>query len=128
MVRVGFAPTRPRGIAEVYSGTIERSAGGDEIIAAPGFEPAIVFFFAVGSLVVGDIWSNGVDNGTFHRCIRSRITQGDVVREDALSIYILDSAGNELTGYISAVSAQGFTITWELMGACTARVVYVAMR
>ena len=54
----------------------------------------------------------------------------DGVNQDligATSIHILRDAGNHLEGVISAVGADGFTVTWSLTGACSVEVLVLCL-
>ena len=100
----------------VKIGQDTRSGTGDQIITGVGFQPSTVIFLSCipGGFV--DVWSVGYDNNGEKISISSIYT-GAIYLSNLYSLYANKAAGNFLQGYISAVSSDGFTLTWVLSGA-----------
>ncbi len=105
-----------------------RSSSGNQVITGVGFKPGIVIFLA--SVDLSQIAaSQGFDNGTTHYCVWTLSSAtgwgGDV--DLAKSLWIQREVNHHLKGYISAMSTDGFTITWALTGTVSGAFVYLAL-
>mgnify|MGYP001561194253 FL=1 len=85
---------------------------GDQVITGVGFQPKYVIFLAFYSPYNQPVYSDGFDNVTSHYC-RYRTDSGIAINS-GVSIKLMQPGNNAAyqTGYISAVSSDGFTITW----------------
>ncbi len=105
---------------------ILRSTSGISIIADVGFEPSIVFFFAINTFGSEGDFSIGVSNGTTNSVIMMR-RAAEVSYSDAKAIYIDEDGSNFLIGHLTSLDPNGFTLSWALTGTISARVIYVAL-
>lgn len=102
-----------------------RNAGGNQVIAGVGFESSVVMFIARDDNGMDMNYSWGFDNGTLHCCIAQVGDAGASVTENTMSIKIDRGGGNSITGVITAIGANGFTIFWTLSGNCVANFIYL---
>ena len=105
-------------------------ASGDQAITGVGFKPSkIIFFVMVDSTSEMSI---GLDDGTLHYVLSDyyAFTAGDWSYRATASIELLQAAGISSLGVITAIGADGFTITWTKTGAKTgtATIIYMAFR
>ncbi len=109
----------------VKIGNNTRDAGGDQVITGVGFQPALVQFKAVDQAFANLNWSDGWDDGVAHGCITMETNHTQIQLYTTNSIFIRRTAGNHLTATITALGADGFTITWALVGACVVEYIYL---
>lgn len=116
-------------------GTLTRvmnTASGAVAYTGVGFLPSKVIFFAGFSATGWNAMSWGLDDGTLHKAISYNATASGVAFNTASAISLNDAAGaTAQIGSISAFGADGFTVTWTLVGAGdagTANVVYLAIK
>ncbi|KKK73869.1 hypothetical protein LCGC14_2889490 [marine sediment metagenome] len=108
-------------------GNSTRSTAGDQIITGVGFRPSVVIFLARNALATATDFSWGFDSGTVHMCTM-QADDGDRNSYDyTKSIYIRQSVGNTLEGEITAIGADGFTITWALTGTIDLSFIYLCL-
>lgn len=108
-------------------GSSNRSTAGDQVIAGVGFRPSIVVFLACDATANLKNRSWGFDDGVNPR---SMLVSNDGTNNDlsaSYSIYIDRAGANTLTGLISALGADGFTITWALTGTCGLEFIYLCL-
>ena len=117
-----------KGISDVYIGTFTRIEAGDQVINGVGFQPKFIVFLAYGTGGVERSVSLGFDDGTVHHAIVGVGDSVDMVMDTDHSIFIRKDAENWICGYVSALGADGFTITWALTGTLAAYVTYSAMK
>lgn len=95
------------------------TASGTQVVSGVGFQPSHVIF--IGVVNSTSEFSIGFDDGTIHYTIGDR--HGSVANTwsslSNKSIYLMQAASVNYTGYISALSSDGFTITWTKTGAKT---------
>lgn len=111
----------------IFIGNSMRNSGGPQVITGIGFESSVVIFL-FGDTTAGNInLGVGFDNGTIGMCICLE-TDG-ALQELATnrSIRLNRGAGDQLTGYITAIGANGFTITWTLSGSCAVDFAYLCL-
>ena len=96
--------------------TTTRSGVGNQVITGVGFTPSIVIFFTSIAGSAEDIWSIGFDNNGEKVCLFCDHNSAISLVPNA-SMYGYVGAANYQYGYISAVSSDGFTITWVVNGA-----------
>jgi len=116
------------GILGITVGTGTRNVAGDQAIIGLGFKPKVVIFFAKAEGGANQIQSSGFDDGTNHRCVFLIGSSVDVNETDLFSIYGYKVVGDQLYGYISSLDADGFTITWALIGTLTVDFKYLALK
>ena len=111
----------------VKIGESTRDAGGDQVITGVGFQPSVVIFVAADAVAANRNWSIGFDDGTIHPRIY-QYDNGTAMSWNAVgSISIRRGTMNKITGSISALGADGFTITWDLAGESSAEFIYLAL-
>ena len=111
----------------IHIGNDSRAVGGDQVITGVGFETSVVIFMANDNTLANQNWSIGFDDGTTPFCM-TRFNNGtEVTRDVSDSIMIQRDAGNLIRGEISAIGADGFTITWSLVGAAPAIYMYLCL-
>ena len=105
-------------------------AAGTQAVTGVGFMPrTVIFLAAVDATFRASI---GVDDGTTAICLSnlSSVTVGATDYVGNASIALIESAGDNTTGAISAFGNDGFTVTWAKSGAPTsiATICYLALR
>jgi len=118
----------PAGIANVAIGYFEQGDATDRVITGLGFRPKIVIFFNAGTGGTQEIFSSGFDNGTLAMCIYKRGHESVCANSYTRSILSMVDAANYLMGSISAISDDGFTVSWDLLGSAWVYVEYLAMK
>lgn len=111
----------------VKIGNSTRNIAGDQVIAGVGFQPSIVIFLAVDDLNANGNASWGFDDGSTPIVLEMVGNGANIYLRLNFSIYIKRVGANSLTASISALSADGFTITWSLTGACVVNYAYLAL-
>ena len=111
----------------IYSYFVLRSTGGVEIFTGIGFEPSVVIFFATDIVTANQNFSWGFGRIGFNQCLYAGDDMAFSSIDMSHSIIIRRSAVNILDGYITAVSSDGFTITWTLTGTCGLQVLYLCL-
>jgi len=94
-------------------------ASGTQVITGVGFKPKRVFFQMALTSTVASISSAGWDDGSSRFCVYdNHLSTAD---SNAISgnFSIILSTANSYTGLITALSSDGFTITWTRNGAPT---------
>jgi len=126
-MKLGY-PVLPPGIAKIAIGTFSRGSAGAQAITGVGFVPKVVILLAAGCDAATEVFSNGVDNAASPRCNFKGGAVATVYQSSVRSIVVQLDASNFIRGYITSMDADGFTVTWDLVGGATAYVVYLAMR
>jgi hypothetical protein len=107
------------------------TASGTQAITGVGFKPSHIVFMACKDNVVGEM-SIGFDDGTTHVCIYDDYgTNVHTWTSNATkSIIVLVTATDNNTAYVSAIGADGFTLTWTKVGSPTGteKLFYLAFR
>lgn len=111
----------------IHIDNFARSTAGDLVITGVGFQPSVVFFLCADGTISNMNASIGFDNMSDHMCltIRSNHTQIGTNVNDSIQVY--RSGANALAGEISAMGADGFTITFTLWGTCDLTGLYLAL-
>jgi len=104
-----------------------KSSAGEEVITGVGFQPSVVIFFASDSPSANMNRSWGFGSLAHSGCIRCYDGQSNNGYQASRCIYIRRDVNNHIECYLSAVGADGFTLTWSLTGACTARYIFLAL-
>jgi len=126
-MKIGY-PNLPPGIAKVKIGTLTRNSAGAQAVTGVGFVPKVVIFFAQGSGGSYSIASMGLDNGVSPEAVVFVGNSQTTAHTEAYSIYVSQDLSNYIVAKITSLDADGFTLTWTLVGAMTAFVQYLAMR
>ncbi len=106
-------------------------ASGTQAVTGVGFQPkAVLLFAAISSSATMSI---GFDDATTHTSITDRqIVSADQWEIDAATyaIKVYTGATDSYTGYVSALGADGFTITWAKVNSPTGTLTinYLAIR
>ena len=111
----------------VKIGTSTRSTEGAQEITGIGYKPSVVLFLACDYTATNINISVGFDDGTNHAYLyhgQSGVYQGI---DTTASIYVIRDGGNLIAGEITATGADGFTITWTLIGTCSCRFAYLTL-
>ncbi len=111
----------------IHIGSAGYNSSGDQVIGGIPFKPSVVLFFCGDDAGNADNQSWGFDNGDEHRCIYRGEGGTLFNRVAAKSIYIRSGVGNMIEGYVSAIGANNFTITWTVTGARGASYVYLCL-
>lgn len=109
----------------IHIGNDTRSTAGNQVITGVPFESSVVIFIATSDDLDSAILSIGFDNGTVHHCVAIGHDGSISIDSNTMSIYIDVLGVNDIQGYISAMSADGFTITWALTGVAAASFKYL---
>ena len=108
-------------------GSMVRTTAGDQVVTGIGFEPSVIIFFATDTLTANQNFSWGIGIVGSNQCVYVGDDMTFSLVIVAQSIYIRRSSGNTMTGKITTVSSDGFTITWTLAGTSEAQVVYLCL-
>lgn len=122
----------PERLAEVnwrgcHIGNDTRNTAGDQVIAGVGFLPSVVIFLATDGDTTKKNISFGFDNGASHMCKFWKNDGINVASSLIKSIKIYQDAGNNMSGEITALGADGFTITWALAGVRQGLFIYLCL-
>ncbi len=93
-----------------------RNTGGDQVITEVGFKPRIIIFVTSDETIANMNWGIGFDDGIVHRCVYIYWNNTKSELSSNYSLIVSRDAGNYLFGSVSALSENGFTITWALTG------------
>lgn len=108
-------------------GNGSRNASGAQVIAGVGFQPSTVLFIACDDTFTRFNMSWGFDDGTVHA---SLVVYNDGVNQSILSTHSIEirvDGDNHIDAVITALGSDGFTITWDLTGACICDFMYLAL-
>ncbi len=90
---------------------------GVQVITGVGFEPSIIIITAAIDVGTEVAWSIGFGKVGQNMCIY-RQHDNEVAHHTTMCIYWFEAAAADAwTGYITAVGADGFSITWTKTGA-----------
>lgn len=120
MIGVGLLRHFSRGFshAAVLSGT--RAASGSEIINTLNFTPKACILFANDAAAANLNYSMGIDLFDItHKCVYIANNSAIQGQGTVISMWVQRDAGNWLTGYIINPTSVGFTIVWQISGACS---------
>lgn len=93
-----------------------KSTAVDEVITGVGFKPGLAIALASDSIVANVNISVGFDNGTVRACLFIRDDATEQNTDAGRLFTIRRSAGNVIEGNISALGADGLTITHIVTG------------
>lgn len=102
-----------------------RNTAGDQVITGVGFRPSLVIFLVSDAISTHKAFSVGFDDGTVHCCIYFLETGNEIARSVSRSLLNRKDISNMHVGYITAVSDDGFTITWTLTGTRDTEFIYL---
>lgn len=111
----------------VHIGDGTRAAAGAQVIAGVGYQASVIIFLALDNTLANMNWSVGFDNGTQHTVIGISMNHTELYESDTVSLRVRRDVGNRLEGVITAIGADGFTITWAIQGACSIRYKYLCL-
>jgi len=126
-MKLGF-PLLPPGISKIAIGNFSRGSAGNQAITGLGFAPKVIIFFATDTAGLADIQSHGFSNVSQNQCIYKYGDAATQYQSLIRCIIVARTAANFIRGYVASMDADGFTVTWDLTGAATADVTYLAMR
>lgn len=111
----------------VHIGTTTRNASGVQVITGVGFQSSVVLFLSNENGGTTIAHSIGVDIRTERDCLY--IEHDSRARySTSYSISVYFTPVQSMNAYISALSSDGFSITWTLLGAAfTVRTVYLCL-
>jgi len=106
------------------------AASGDQAITGVGFTPKAVIFLA--TVASNPQMSVGVDDGTDKGCLydQNQVSAGTWNNTTSSSLYLTEGGTTTYAGVISALGADGFTVTWTKGAGAktgTATIVYLAI-
>ena len=104
-----------------------RSTDGNQVITGVGFQPSVIIFFAGDTTESFINFSVGFDNGTVHMALNIFSDAASQRINTAQSIDIDNGGGNRIKGYVSAIGADGFTITWNVLGTRSVNFIYLCL-
>ena len=104
-----------------------RSTSGDQVITGVGFQPSVVIFIGSSASTGLVNWSIGFDDGTIAKCMLVGEDGSFIIQESDRSISLRKLVINQIKGYISSKSGDGFTITWFLTGTATVKYIYLCL-
>ena len=120
---VGFVPLMlPLALSDtgIHIGDSSRAGAvgsGVQVITGVGFEPSIIIITAAIDVGTEVAWSIGFGKVGQNMCIY-RQHDNKVAHHTTMCIYWFEAAAADAwTGYITAVGADGFSITWTKTGA-----------
>ena len=110
-----------------FIGAFTRSIDGDYPITGLGFLPKVILFFTVDGDSSLQNFAWGFDDGTTHGCMYLYDDMTVSTTTEAYCFHIRRDAGNYMRGVVSAIGADGFTLTCTLVGATIVKVNYLAI-
>lgn len=122
------------GITNIKCGEIEAvglpEGESFQSITGVGFKPKVVFFFSFGVGGTYQMASHGFDAGgeAGVSCVVFRGNKVDIMGAPADSIYIQQDSGIFISGHISSMDDDGFTIRWYVSGVINGTIYYIAMK
>ncbi len=111
----------------IHIGTNTRNVAGNQVITGVGFESSVIIFVAVDSVTSNQNWSIGFDNEAVHQSTYRAYNGTAITSNTTNSLTIVRDISNMLLGLLSAIGADGFTITWTLTGACSLKYMYLCL-
>ena len=125
--------TAPEWTSGIKLGTFSRDtsiATGTQAVSGVGFKPSHIIFLANVGLITPQVsigFSNGVVNYLIADAYANTI---GTWTNAAYALYLLQTAAIYYLGSITAIGADGFTVTWTKVGAKTgtATIYYMAFR
>jgi len=104
-----------------------RNSSGAEVVSGLGFTPRLILLLACDATSSNQNWSIGIDDNTVQTCVVFCNNGTDIFRDASKSVYIQRSVANLINGTVTALGADGFTMTFSLTGACVADVTGMAL-
>jgi len=108
-------------------GNIARNTSGDEVVSGLGFEPVIFIFLCCHTTSILLNFSWGFDIVTTRRCIYVFDSMTETGLTNSYSIYIKQTAANQIAGLVSDTGVDGFTVTFTLTGVSNAQCTWLAI-
>lgn len=113
--------------ANMKTGSYNFGTTGSEVITALGFKPGFVLFVARDDSAPGLGYSIGFGDGTSKMSMSAANDDGVVQIGTTNCITFERTAGNTITGLISAMGGDGFTVAHTLSGTCVALICWFAI-
>jgi len=109
----------------VYIGNDTRNAVGNQIITGVGFVSRVITFLAIQTTVPGDpSFSVGFSTLAASRCIFA-IETGAFGTDNSDCIRVHHTGPGNIQGNVSAIGADGFTLTWAISGVISCSFIYL---
>ncbi|MBA7593040.1 hypothetical protein ES708_35250 [subsurface metagenome] len=108
-------------------GTDYRDSSGVVPIAGVGFQPSLVIIIASDGTTENGNWSIGMDDKVNPSCLYNYDNGVGTSVVTMFSILIQRDAANKIRGNVTAFGPEGFTITWQLSGACDCNYKYLCL-
>lgn len=93
-----------------------RNTSGVQVIAGIGFTASLIIFHAADGSGGQENLSQGADDGIVHNCVYYHGDGTLVSLSSTYSIVVDQGSGNDISGYVSDIGADDYTITWALNG------------
>lgn len=103
----------------IYLNSFTRNAGGAMPITGVGFEASLYIFLASDNQQANMNWSVSFCNAAFQAVLYQYDTGTEAWLDTDNCIYIRRAVGNSLRAALSAIGADGFTLDWTIVGACS---------
>ena len=111
----------------VKIGTANRGTSGAEVVEGVGFKPSVIIFIATDFTSTNKNSSWGFDDGSNPHLFYMYSNDTNRIITNAASIYIYRDAENKISGVVSALGGDGFTITWTVTGDCDCSYLYLCL-
>ena len=112
----------------ITMGVFTRIAAGNEVITTCPCIPSLVIFLACDATSINVNFSIGFDTLADRMCLYVYNGVTEVSNYQTMSINLDQAGACEIYGKIIALAANGFTVEfWETTGACTVRVLWLAI-
>lgn len=104
-----------------------RSTAGVQVITGVGFRPSIIILISTSQSDIKKNFSIGFDNGTVHMCMYRHDNDTLQNIKSDVSMYVREDISNILSGTVTDLSADGFSITFVLVGAVLSEYIYLCL-
>ncbi len=111
----------------IHIGNNTRDAAGAQVITGVGFESSVIIFLCADDVPTNMNFSVGFSNLTTNRCLSFYNDGTESIISVGPCCYIERAGANFLSGAVSAIGADGFTITWSETGACVLDFIYLCL-
>lgn len=123
----GAVPSYDEGLLRATGVKIDKdyyAATGTYAWTGVGFKPSLIAFLAVQGLANYDHFSVGFDSLTEHGCIYLD-QSGQYIYSNSYSIVLVKDGSNGITGVVTALGSDGFSVTFAETGTMRANFVYI---
>lgn len=111
----------------IHIGDNTRAASGAQVITGVGFHSSVIIMLAKDTFAAASNLSWGWSDGTTDMCVYLSVDGASGGLNTTNIVYIDEGGGDIITGTISAIGGDGFTITWTVGGACAALFTYLCL-